>query len=174
LRKREYRLESSIYGWVRGTHQQKGCWDRRQWPFFSAREQNVLWLSCGDGQQAILSHTSHSDLWESIDQVSQRYFDGRPVLFNNRQEGLNRLIKGMEDIIDLHNRTLASHASDHHIGLEDIKPAIQPHVRAKATSCVDRAKAEPCFSSMIRMRQWRPWSRLSPLRRTFVAATTDW
>ena len=102
-------------------------------------------LSFCDSQQGFLSHTSHSDLSESIDQVSQRYFDGRPVPFNNRQERLDRLIKGMEDIIDLYNRTLASHASHHHIDLQDIKQVIQPHVRAKATYFVDRAKAETLF-----------------------------
>jgi hypothetical protein len=85
-----------------------------------------------------LTHTA-------IARVSQRYFDGHPVLFSDRQEELDRLIKGMEDIVDLYNRTLAPLLSRHSIDLESIKQAILPHVMVKATYFVDHARAETLF-----------------------------
>ena len=81
----------------------------------------------------------------AIAQVSQRYFDGHPILFSDRQQELDRLIKGMENLIDLHNKTLAPLLPHHGIDLEAIKRAIQPHVMAKGTYFVDRAKAETLF-----------------------------
>jgi hypothetical protein len=47
----------------------------------------------------------------AIAQVSQRYFDGHPTLFSDRQRDLDRLIEGQENLIDLYNRTLAFHHS---------------------------------------------------------------
>jgi hypothetical protein len=67
----------------------------------------------------------------------RRYFDDHPVLYSDRQEGLDCLIEGMENLIDLYNRTLPTELSCHGIDLEGIKRAIQPHVMAKATYFVD-------------------------------------
>ena len=51
----------------------------------------------------------------------------------------------MEDVIDLCNTTLAPLLPHHQIDLETTKRAIHPHVMAKATYCVDRARAETLF-----------------------------
>ncbi len=68
-----------------------------------------------------------------------------PVLFGDRQEGLDRLVKGMEDIINLYNKTLPPLLPRHGIDLETIKRAIEPHVTAKATYFVERSKAQTLF-----------------------------
>jgi hypothetical protein len=78
----------------------------------------------------------------AIAQISRRYFDGHPVLYSDRQEGLDRLMGGVEDLIDLYNRTLAPLVPRHRVDLDSIKQAMQPHVTTKATYYVDRAKAE--------------------------------
>jgi hypothetical protein len=78
----------------------------------------------------------------AIAQVSQRYFDGHPILFSDRQEGLDRLIEEIENLNDMHNKTLATLLPRHGIDPEATKRALQPHVMAKATSFVDRARAE--------------------------------
>jgi hypothetical protein len=98
-------------------------WSDHAWPFIA---------------ELYLNHAA-------IAQVSQRYFEGHPLLYADRQKGLDRLIEGMENLIDLYNRVLAPLLPRHHIDLEGIRQAVQPHVTAKETYFVHRARAETLF-----------------------------
>ena len=79
-------------------------------------------------------------------QISRPYFDGHPILFSDRRECLDRLVEGLENVIQLYNESIGSRLHRYRIDIEGVKRAVQPHVSGKINSIVDRAKAETLFN----------------------------
>lgn len=94
-------------------------------------------------------------LQDSTESVSQRYFDGRPVLFPDTAEGLAALIQGWEGLLEWYNDSIASDFEAYfrrssaagapdlfRLDAQVIKEAAHEEIPDRITYLVDQAKAD--------------------------------